>query len=161
MARGLLAGDTDYSHQTFDDMIGDLREWVMSLDETTQTLTTGLQKLETNGYWKKVDFDVQATLSYAIRFFITSRIEIAEIVETLQNEVEENHIARIRNLAHTAIRLDINIGKVWHQYPWNQQKEYGKPNFSIVELIYSESRSMAVDMIDMDNLAARLEILSA
>jgi hypothetical protein len=158
MARALFAGTTDYSHQSFEDMLEDLRELVKELEEVYKVLDSSLKQLEENNYWETVDFDVQAVFGYSLKFYETSLEEIREILDGVQNKVERNHVARLRTLARTAIKLNRRFGQAWHQYPWEvaKQKQYGKPNFKILEGMYEVGRDMAVGMLDLGNLANRL-----
>lgn len=155
MARGLLAGMTDYSHQTFQDILDDLDNWKTCLLETTDFIETAVMQLEDMGYWSQVSYNMKTLVAYALRFFHTSYAEIDDISQKLEIEVQKNHIVRLDSLADTAHELSMDFGKVWHQH--FGIKDYGNPNFSKVEKIYSEGRGMAFDMLDLSNVAARLE----
>jgi hypothetical protein len=156
MSRALMAGSTDYSHQSFDDMVEDLKDWLKSLKEVYGYLEENSSLLDKGDYWKNVDYDVQATLRYSSKFFNTSIVEIDSIISDFEFEVKPNHISRIKSLSRTASELNIELGKVWHEEPWEYNKEFGNPNFQILERMYGEARDMAVDMIDLSNLAGRL-----
>lgn len=155
MPRGLFAGMTDYSHQTFRDILDDLNNWRMNLISTTETINTIVKQLQESGYWKKVPDDFSSLVMYALKYYKTSTTEISDIIQNLEIEVQENHISRLRSLAKTADELNLDFGQVWHrQY---ESKDYGELNFSNVEKIYSLGRNMVVDMLDLSNVAARLE----
>ncbi len=155
MPRGLFAGSTDYSHQTFSDIIDDLNNWKTSLLNTTETINSIIKHLQDNGYWSGVPDDFSWLVMYALKFYETSIVEIGSIIHDLESEVQENHISRLRSLAKTAHDLNIDFGRVWHQE--YKPKDYGEPNFSNVEKIYALGRDMVVDMLDLSNAAARLE----
>jgi hypothetical protein len=155
MPRGLLAGSTDYSHQTFRDILDDLNNWKTSLISTTETISTIVKHLQDNGYWSRVPDDFSSLVMYALKFYETSITEISGIIQDLETEVQENHISRLRSLAKTADDLNIDFGRVWHRE--YKPKDYGEPNFSNVEKIYALGRDMVVDMLDLSNAAARLE----
>jgi hypothetical protein len=152
-----MAGMTDYSHQSYDDMVVDLKNWVKNLREVCETLEKSRRKLDENDYWERVGFNVRATLRYSQKFFGTSIIEINSILADFENEVQSNHVTRLRSLSHTASDINDNLGQVWHDEPWEWNKEYGDPNFNLVEHMYSDARGMVADMLDLDNLAARLQ----
>jgi hypothetical protein len=154
MVRGLFAGGTDYSHQSFEDILTDLGQWVTSLKETSDNLRNNIKKLEISGYWKKVDPDFTYLIHYSMKFFDTSIQEFSEILEDIKKEVRPDHIRRLNALYKAASRLDIDYGRIWHQEYKN--KEYGNKEFIFVEKIYSEGRSMAIDMRDLSNLSSRL-----
>lgn len=155
MPRASIAGATDYSHQSFEDMVSDLEYLVQRLKRASRIFDITIKKLKKVNYWDKVDIDFQCLLAYATKFHETSIQEISEILSEIQDEVRPDHITRIDRLGKTAIELNIDYGKVWHQQ--YQNKEYGNKDFKLVETLYGEGRQMAVDMIDLRNLVKRLQ----
>jgi hypothetical protein len=75
----------------------------------------------------------------------------------LEDEIQENHVSRIRSLGLTAKNLETDLAITWHQDPWEYQKDYENSKFRLAEKMYTEARGMAADMIDLLNLAVRLE----
>jgi len=155
VARSLFAGMSDYSHQSFDDMLSDLKTWVNNLKQTSNILKGNVEKLKELKYWDKIPIDFIILIQRSIKFYNTSIQEISEIVEEIQEEVRPDHVARIRRLYKVAIELDFDYGRIWHQKYNN--KEYGNKDFKLVEELYGEGRQMAIDMKDLSNLAARLK----
>lgn len=156
MTRSMMAGSTDYSHQSFDDMVADLNEWISNLTEVNDILEKSEGQLKETADWKKVGYDVQHIFGYSNRFFKTAIEEVSSILVEFQVEVQPNHITRIRSLAKTASSIDRDIGKIWHEDLGDKSIDYGDPNFAIAEEIYKQARGMATDMIDLGNLASRL-----
>jgi len=155
MARSLFAGMTDYSQQSFEDMILDLKIWIKNLKEVSDLFPANIQRLKESKYWDKVNVDFQILLHYSIKFYDTSIREISEIVKEIQEEVRLDHIARIRRLYKTASELNRDYGRIWHQN--YRHKEYGNKDFKLIEDLYEQGRNMAIDMADLSNLAGRLE----
>jgi hypothetical protein len=151
----MIAGMTDYSHQTFDDMFLDLQVWIKNLEEVTTIISKNIRKLKELEYWKKVDSDFQGIVQYSLKFYDTSIKEISEILSEIQQEVKVHHVKRIRNLYKTATDLDIRYGEIWHNR--YEDKDYDNKNFRLVEELYEQGRGMAIDMRDLSNLAGRLE----
>ncbi|WP_318557332.1 hypothetical protein [Geobacter anodireducens] len=156
MSRGMVAGMTDYSHQSLDDIVADLKEWTGYLKETMVNIKSAVTELKASGYWEKVDYDFKNSTNYCIKFFESSDKELAEIANELSIEVRSDHISRIHHLFSTACEIENEFIKVWHQKDDNW-KEYGDPQFRTVEIIYEEGRSMVVDMRDLSNLNSRLK----
>jgi hypothetical protein len=152
--RALIAGMTDYSHQSFRDIVRDLEHWVTSLNEVRNYLKANLRKLEESGYWETVIFELKAIFQYAIKFYDTSIKEINEILSEIQVEVQSHHISRLRRLSECAVNLNIEYGRIWHQEYID--KDYGEQNFMILENMYAEGRQMAVDMLDLSRAVERL-----
>jgi len=72
----------------------------------------------------------------------------------LRKEVKQHHIKRLYKIATVAQEINVDIGKIWHQQYHN--KQYGNSDFSIIEDIYADTRNMAVNLLDMANIAERL-----
>jgi len=155
MPRGLFAGMTDYSHQTFQDILDDLNDWKAGLSSTTEYINATVKQLHDNEYWSKVPDNMKSLVAYASKFYETSIAEIDDITQNLKIDVQPHHIARLRSLAKTAHELNLDFGHVWHRE--YGPKDYGNPNFSNVERIYARGRDMVVDMLDLSNAAERLE----
>lgn len=60
----------------------------------------------------------------------------------------------MQKISTTAREINMSIGKIWHQAYDN--KDYDNPNFRIVEQIYCDTRDMAVNLLDISNIAERL-----
>lgn len=155
MPRGLFAGATDYSHQTFHDILDDLNNWKTALIRTSEEIKTIIKELNAKGYWKKVPDNFTSLIAYAVKFYETGIVEIDDIINNLKVEVQQNHISRLRSLAKTAHELNQDFGRVWHRE--YGPKDYGESNFSKVEFLYARGRDMVIDMLDMSNVAERLE----
>jgi hypothetical protein len=156
MSRSIIAGMTNYEHQSIEDMKHDLRDWLSSLTEVLDFLTGSVDKLKTSGYWDKtVTYDIAGLFGDSIKFYETSIGEITEIIAGINTEIEPHHINRVRALGKSANELNRRFGYVWHR--GDVHKDYENPEFSIVEQMYGRGRDMAVDMMDLTNLAVRLE----
>ena len=62
MPRSLLAGMTDYSHQSLEDILADLHDWVTNLTQVCATLEKDVALLEGKSYWEQVDYDIRSSL---------------------------------------------------------------------------------------------------
>lgn len=155
MAMSIFGGFTDYSHQSFEDMIQDLNVWIENTSTDIESIKSLHEKLINSGYWDKVDYDFKALVCYACKFFLTALSEMKEILNEIQLEVRPDHYKRLKTLGRTAIELNQDFGKIWHQNYKN--KEYGNPQFRDVEQIYQDGRDRAVSLQDLTNLAARIE----
>ena len=155
MTRSMLAGMTDYRHQTFEDMLSDLQEWVNSLEQTISIMNENIEMLEEVGYWDEVPYDFKATVEYSLTFYKTSVEEIKDMLLEFGKEVKSGHVVRIKKLSKVAWELNRRFGTDWNRN--YGKKEYGKDEFKLVEKVYQEGRNMAADMLDLSNLAERLE----
>ena len=152
MSRTVIAGATDYTHQSFVDILDDLHDWLESLFQVMTFLTEKTAELNASDYWQK---NVTSDFAYALKFYNTSIAEITEILNEIQVEVEMHHVTRTSRLGEKAHEINLLYGEIWHR--GDVIKDYGIPEFGILERIYSKGRNMAVDMMDLANLAERLE----
>jgi len=155
MVRSMIAGDTNYSSQTLQEMSEDLKEWVESLEDTCNRLTKLSEELHASGYWENVDSGFQDLILHCTAVYARAGKEIQDVLSEIGNEVQTNHVSRINTLGKTGNELNHNLGQAWHRdYP---RKEYGNPEFRKVERLYCVARDMAAGMLDLMNLASRLE----
>ena len=50
MSRGIFAGDTDYTRQSFDEMIADIKNWAKSISNTQDFFQKNLKLLKKERY---------------------------------------------------------------------------------------------------------------
>lgn len=156
MAKGLLAGVTDYSHQSFNDVIDDLKNESKNTVAFIKQIEDNLSQLNKSGYWKKtVPSNFEMEVMYALKFYHTTVEELNDIIEDTSIEVKKHHINRLNKIGKVASEINRSIGKEWHgsDYPW---KDYGNPEFKKVERVYGDTRDMAVNLLDIYNMAERL-----
>ena len=155
MSRGLIGGMTAYEHQTFDDIIGDLTNEQNNLGTWIEELNEKIEISVSSNYWNThVPAQFISIVIYALKVFNTAKTEIASILSDLSIEVKSHHIIRLSRIAHTAYKLNVDIGIVWHQQYDN--KDFKSDDFKIIEAIYRETRGTAVDLLDIGNIAERL-----
>ena len=155
MAKGLLGGMTDYSHQSFQDILDDIKGEKKQTILYRNEIQHNIDVLTSNSYWQNnVPIDFRNIIVYSLRHYNTAIVEFDEIYKDMNIEVKQHHINRLKNIATVAQEINVNIGRIWHQQYYN--KNYGKENFRIVENIYADTRDMAVRLLDISNIAHRL-----
>lgn len=156
MAKGLFGGMTDYSHQSFSDIISDLNEEKQRTIDFKNGIQEDIETLTKNSYWtEKVPFDFKSIIAYSLKHYNTAIFEFNDIAKDLNTEVKEHHIKRLIKIAKVAQEINVDIGKRWHNDYLN--KEYGNDDFYKVERIYGDTRDMAVNLLDTANIAERLK----
>lgn len=156
MARSMMAGMTDYSHQSFVDLKGDLIYWRELSLERAEWIEENISKLESIDYWKKVPYDFQSEIYYSKKFFTTVVSEIDLITKDIESEVQDNHVRRLISLAETAQKENRDIGQTWHGDYESGWKEYRNENFMVVEELYGRTRDLVASLSDLANIASRL-----
>lgn len=155
MSKGILGGMTDYSHQSFDDILRDLEAERLRTISFRDEIQSYIEKLEANSYWKNVPAHFKNIIYYSLRHFDTTIAEFEDIFRDLKIEVKEHHIKRLQRIANVAQEINVDIGIVWHQQ--YDLKDYSNSDFMIVEEIYGGTRQMAVNLLDTSNIAERLK----
>lgn len=158
MAKGLIGGMTDYSHQSFDDLISDLESEKENTSAFIELIEHGIQKANQNKYWQeKVPFNFKSIIAYCLKHYKTTVTELTEIIEEMQYEVQEHHCKRLRRISSVADEINYEIGQVWHSQYDEKYKDYGQKDFNFVERVYEDTRNMAVNLLDISNIAGRLD----
>lgn len=158
MARSIAAGWTDYRHQTFEDMLTDLIDEKNELQKTVTQIEEKVQRLTESGYWNlRVISSYSILVTYAIRFFTNTAKELEEIYNEMQVEVLEHHWNRLYRIAELGGELSTDFGRIMNNEWQDEKKDYGTPEFLIVEDIYRDGRGAADSLTDMSNMAGRLK----
>ena len=158
MAKGLIGGMTDYSHQSFDDLISDLESEKENARAFIGLIEDGIQNANKNKYWEeKVPFNFKSMIAYSLKHYKTTVTELTEINEEMQYEVQEHHCKRLRRISSVADEINYEIGQVWHRQYDEKYKDYGEIDFNFVERVYADTRNMAVNLLDVSNIAGRLD----
>ncbi|MBS7199322.1 MAG: hypothetical protein KH111_14475 [Bacteroidales bacterium] len=155
MAKGLIGGKTDYNHQSFDDILTDLNEERKQTTLFRAEIIKNINILKANSYWENnVPFNFRSEVEYAVKHYNTTIVEFKDIHKDLKNEVKEHHVKRLQKISTIAQTINVSIGRIWHQEYDN--KDYDNSNFWIVERIYCDTRDIAVNLLDISNIAERL-----
>ena len=158
MAKGLIGGMTDYSHQSFNDIISDLESEKVNTIAFITMIEEEIEKANENKYWdNKVPHVFKSIVAYSINNYRTTVTELGEIVEEIKNEVQEHHCRRLQRISEVADEINVEIGQVWNRKYDEKIKDYGEKDFRHVEQVYGYTRDMAVNLLDISNLASRLK----
>ena len=156
MAKGSIGGGTDYSHQTLDDIKSDLISEAKNAKDFINMIEEKIEKLETIGYWNSnVPYDFKSCVAYALRHYSTTIHEIEDIVSDFPSEIKEHHCVRLRNIGQVARQIDTDISQIWYRRDF--KKEYETPNFLMLEDVCADTQQMAINLLDINNMASRLE----
>lgn len=149
---------TDYSHQSFNDIISDLESEKENTIAFIKMIEEGIEKSNENKYWdNKVPYDFKSIVAYSLKHYRTTVTELSEIVEEIKNEVQEHHFRRLQRISKVANEINSEIGQVWNRKYDDKIKDYGEKKFLQVEQVYSDTRDMAVNLLDISNIASRLK----
>ena len=157
MARGLLAGLTDYSHQSFQDILEDIEDAKKNAIAYTEEINRHIAALDANGnLWKNQPFDFRNIVGYSLKHYETVASECSDIISDIKKRrVEEHHCNRLIKTAEVSQKINVDIGKYWNNK--NEiYKNYDDPNFRFIENIYADTRDAAIYFLELENIAIRL-----
>lgn len=158
MAKGLIGGMTNYNHQSFSAIIEDLERERKSTLQLKDNIKNNIDILIANHYWNNnVPIDFRSIINFSLTHFTTAIAEFRNLTKDLKNEVKEHHIDRLIMIAEVSHEINEKIGRIWHEDYIN--KEYGNANFEKVETIYQDTRDLAVNLLDTQNIANKLTAL--
>lgn len=156
MAKGLMGGMTDYNHQSFLDILRDLKAERNRTVSFRDKIQQNINGLKANAYWiNYVPADFKNIVNYSLTHYNTTITELNELAKGLKKHVEDHHISRLNKIATVSDDINVKIGQIWHKKYLN--KEYGVPDFYNVERIYQDTRDLAVNLSDIQNIASRLK----
>lgn len=154
MTKGLMAGMTDYSHQTLLDIVQDLESESDQTISAVKDIEDKVHRLIQSGYWKNVLFNFRKIIDYSLNHYRNAATEMKEIASEIPTMVQEHHWKRLRRIAKVAAEINVEIGQVWHRE--YDEKDYDDKEFRVVEEIYAEARDTAASLLDVENMAIRL-----
>jgi translation initiation factor RLI1 len=126
MTKGLIGGMTDYSHQSFDDIITDLKSESENVIAFIEMIEDNLKIVQANKFWDTVPNNFKGTVHYSLKHYHTTDGELLSIIEEIQKEVAEHHCKRLERIAQVAHEINIKIGQDWHGDYENRRKERNK-----------------------------------
>lgn len=158
MAKGLIGGMTDYSHQSFNDIISDLENEKENTIAFIAMIEEAVEKSNVNKYWdSKVPYDFKSIVAYSLKHYRTTVTELGEIIEEIKSEVQKHHFRRLQKISKVASEINVEIGQVWNRKYDDKIKDYGVKDFQHVENVYADIKDVAVNLLDISNLASRLK----
>lgn len=154
--QGNIGGATDYSVQSYDDILKDILYWIDEAKKMVVYLNGHLHTAKDTGFWKNVDCDFQATLQRSINFLNTIVLDLQEVACTIRNDcVSEREVKLLRNIGYKAVEFNDEYGEAYHKNnPWQQ---YDNPDFKVVENMYDKGRDFFVSLQDAVNASSRLK----
>jgi hypothetical protein len=145
----------DFSHQSFGDIVSYLHDKQITVSDFINQIESNIEKVVRSGYWQsKVSVDFIYIIVESINSFKKIQEELIEIAEEIQIEVREHHCRMLKRISQVADEFNVDIGQVWHRN--YIRKEYGVPDFRIVEDVYEDTRDLAINLSGIFSIEIRL-----
>ena len=112
MAKGLIGGMTDYSHQSFQDILKDIEEEKERTIEFKYQIEKNIEILTLNSYWTNtVPHVFKSIVAYSLVHYTTTITELEDIHKDLKNEVKKHHVKRLSKISKVASKINVDIGR--------------------------------------------------
>ena len=160
MAKGIIAGDTNYREQSIMDIKSDIESWIFYSRKIKEFFEITISELKEQDYWDgKVAFNFQM-LCYSVPQICDTFCSDFEIILDAINA--DRITTREINLMKNIYRISVEN----EEYSWKSFKgkddgyrwhDYGNPLFKKAEKMYSDGRDFFVTLKDVSNAVARME----
>lgn len=110
MTKGPIGGMTDYSHQSFQNIINDLEKEKENTDLFIQNIEDNIQILSDKNYWQnQILFNFRLIIGYSIKHYKTASEEFNSISREIKTNIHQNHCTRLRQIAKVADEINRSI----------------------------------------------------
>ena len=156
MAQSLFAGATEYEHQSLEDILTDMENWLEIINDTKSICEVNISELQEANYWNRIYDDFKISITRALNHFDTVISDIKRISTGIKNDdIKSVHIKLLQQITNQSSENEKYISKSWHST--DRWKEYGNSNFMKVELLYTEIEGTVCTLLDASNMAMRLK----
>lgn len=156
MAQGIIGGGTSYEGQSVKDVLSDINLWIEYTESTLKTLEENILYLKTRGFWNKIPFNFQMTLTSTIKCQETNLHDFAIISESIcKDSITKKEVSLLWKIGTNAIEFNAEYGRNYNEEcGW---KDYGNHDFKVAENSYADGRDYFVTLQDATNASSRLE----
>ena len=156
MAQSPFAGATEYEHQSLEDILADMENWIEIINDTKSICEVNINDLKEANYWNRIYDDFKISIIRALRHFDTVISDINRISKGIKNDdIKSTYIKLLQQITKQSSENEDYITKSWHST--DRWKEYGDSNFRKVEILYEEVKGTALSLFDASNMAMRLK----
>lgn len=152
--RSFLAGATDYTGVSMDDILAHVRDWRDLTEETIQTLKRLRTRVEGQAEIFEEPRPVLRFIDYFCDLFDRYAFDFGRLVHELPGGATESHVEIISQL-YKSSRFEeercIRFNNDFIEH--GLRDERARP---ILDRVYAESRDMLIDYRDLSNLVPRL-----
>ncbi|MBK5240243.1 hypothetical protein [Clostridium sp.] len=155
MAQGIFGGATSYEEQSIGDILSDIKSWIEYTQSVQTSIKKGIEHFKKCKFWGKVSYNFKMTLVSTIGCQNTYLEDFCIIVKSIEGDkITQKEASLLRKIGKTAIDFNHEYGRNWNED--DRWKEYGDPDFRIVEELYADGRDYFVSLQDASNASSRL-----
>jgi len=154
--RNILAGMTDYTGVSLEDILSDFSDWLQHTSETVERLEKYALKVEENKALIENPREVSSFIEFFLNLFSRYRSDLQTLVDELPEGAVEAHIAMVKQLYESS--------KLAEEYTIRFKNEWlckSLPHEEIrnlLDAVYGDTRDMLIDYRDLSNVIPRLRV---
>jgi hypothetical protein len=153
-SRSMIAGDTDYTGVSMNDILSHLRDWRQMTTDTVATLQKLRDSVRQNPQIFEEPKEVEAYLNYFCDLFNRYAFDFGRLVMELPGGVQEAHVEIVRQLYESSRFEENHCVEFKREFITHALKnEQARP---ALDTIYAETRDTVIDYKDLSNLVPRL-----
>lgn len=157
MSQGIIAGATDYSIQSIDDIKTDIENWIKYGARIRKEFQETIQDLTKIGYWDNVPYNYRSFCEEIPTLCDTFESDFNIVLSAIRKDrITRREITLMENICNIAHGSERELVSAYKDgdYRW---KRYGDSNFAKAEALYQHIRDYFVTLFDVDNAAGRME----
>lgn len=152
--RSLMAGFTDYTGVSFEDICSDLKNWLSNTEETIKLLLNYRSETQKQHLLENPE-GVISFIEYFIDLFSRYKNDLQRLVNEIPNGVSTAHVEIVSQLYKSSRHEDSITVKFAEDYVHKPLlHEEVRP---LLDDIYGDTRNLLIDYYDLSNLLPRLK----
>lgn len=159
MAQGAFAGATSYEDQTLEDILEDIKRWIVYSEETLSFFNEIITRLDEEKYYETIPFDLNALFQTTKRKLATFISDFHIILKSISTDkISKREVDLLKNIGKISIEENRKYKPIYHSAleHWSGE-QYGNPNFQKIERLYAEGKDLFGTLMDASNAAERLK----
>lgn len=160
MAQSFIAGGTNYSEQSINDIKKDIEAWMLLCKRIKALFESTIAELKEQNYWDQNVAAFFKAFCYSVPQICDTFCSDFEIILSAisRDQITTREISLMRNIYRVSIE---NEEYSWKSFKGKEDGErwhdYGNPSFEKVEELYGRGRDFFVTLRDVSNAVARME----
>lgn len=158
MAQSFIAGTTDYSEQSIQEIRNDILSWIEYSQRIKTFFTETIKELKKTKYWYKIGYDFANFCESMPLMCDAFCNDFNLIVKAIDDDnITKREIKLMKNIRKCIYENEEFCWKTYKGHENERWHEYGNPEFEKVEKLYADGRDFLVSLKDAGNACSRME----
>lgn len=155
MVQGMVSGFTNYTIQSLEDILLDIKRWIDYTSSLHKLLSELYTQSQNTNYWRKVHYDFKQVIYDSIFYFDSLIYDFKIIEKSIENDcINKREVELLKNIGMKAQEFN---RKYIYTFNADWFHDYDNQEYKIVERMYEEGCDFFATLIDTVNAATRLE----